>query len=107
MEKELDQEINRGEAMGIQGDKMEDLKEKALWEMSAINRNRPGTKAISEKFGLSKDEVKKLLLKLMEDARSKGNTRPLDPCYDCSTGKYLSFEEWLEDLIKRWDRLKS
>ena len=30
--------------------------------------------------------------------------KALEPCYDHSTGKYLTFEEWMNQLLKNWDK---
>lgn len=115
MKDELNHEISRGnftrtlliaESMGLQGKEMDEIKEKALWQMSAICRNPSGTKSIAQRLGVNKEEVKEILERLTKEAESKGDTKVLEPCYDYKSGKYLSFEQWLDDLIKRWDKIQ-
>jgi hypothetical protein len=90
---------------GISEEEIQDLRLKALWQMSAVYRNAPGTKSLAQQYGLSKQELRELLEKYAEEKRNEGNSKPLGPCYDISTGVYLSFEEWMEHFLKNWDRL--
>jgi hypothetical protein len=84
---------------------LRDLQFKALWQMSAEYRNAPGTRRLAQQYGLSKQEVRESLEKCAEDKRNRGNGKPLEPCCDIDTGEYLSFEKWMERLLKNWDKL--
>ena len=111
---ELRAEVERGhfaraallaEALGLALDKIQDFRTKALWQMSAVGRNAPGTKALSQQYGLSKNQLRQTLQRYAEKKRSEGDKKPLEPCYDHSTGKYLSYEEWVDNFFRKWDRL--
>lgn len=110
----LSTEIERGHfiraaleasSLGIPEEEVQDLRLKALWLMSAVYRNAPGTKKLCLQYGLSKKELKKQLEKLAESKRNEGDERPLEPCYDHNTGKYLSFEQWIDHFLRNWDKL--
>jgi hypothetical protein len=83
------------------------IRQKALWRMSAINRNAPGTKKLAKQYWLSKEELKKLLETMTKEQRKQGREEGLESRYDLGTGRYLTFEEWLDLLIKDWKRLPS
>ncbi|MBW1677779.1 MAG: hypothetical protein JRF30_10760 [Deltaproteobacteria bacterium] len=86
-------------------EELHQIRRKALWRMSAINRNAPGTKKLAEQYWLSKEEVKGFLETLAKEQRKQGNEEGLESRYDLGTGRYLTFEEWLVVLIKDWKRL--
>jgi len=111
---ELEREIERGHfsraaslavMQGLPETEIEDLRAKALWQMAAVYRNGPGTKSLAQGYGISKDELRDLLERLAREKAHAGDTKPLEPCYDLSARTHLSFEEWLEQLIKRWEKL--
>jgi hypothetical protein len=110
----LKKEIERGhfakalivaEQIGLPEEEKRNLRKKALGQMSAVYRNIYGAKHLAQEFGLSREEVKQILIEYAEDMRKEGNLKILEPCYDYSTGKYLSFEQWMEHSLKIWDRL--
>lgn len=93
-------------SLGLPEAEIKDLRCKALWQMSAIYRNALGTKILAQQYGFSKEEVRQILEQHAEKSRNRGNSKALEPCYDYSTGKYLSFEEWMDhSLLKNWSRL--
>ena len=92
-------------SLGLPEEEIRDLQLKALWQMSAVYRNAPGTKKLARQYGLSKEELGELLEKHARGSRSQGDDRPLEPCYDHSTARYLSFEEWIDQLSKNWDKI--
>jgi hypothetical protein len=111
---ELRAEIERGNfqraallatSLGVREEEIEELRVKALWQNSAVYRNALGTKRLAEDYGVSKQELREFLEKSAEEKRRQGNSKPLGPCYDLSTGRYLSFEEWMDHLLKNWDKL--
>ncbi len=86
---------------------VKDLRLKALWQMSAVSRNLPGTKNLAEQYGYSKAEVGELLRKRAAEEKEQGGYKSLEPCYDQNSGKYLAFEEWLDKLLKQWEKLST
>jgi hypothetical protein len=113
---ELRAQVDRGdfvraahmaESLGADKEELQQIRLSALWQMSALYRNAPGTKRLAEQYGLSKNEVRQVLEAHAEEQKKAGNERPLRPRYDLSTGRYLSFEEWLDHFTKSWDKLSS
>ena len=84
---------------------VKDLQEKALWQMAAVFRNAGGARVLCEQYGFSKKEAEDLLKRWAEEQQSKGDKKTLEPTYDHATGKYLTFEEWLDQFFKHWDEL--
>ncbi len=95
-----------GESLGLPEKDLRELKLKALWQMSAINRNALGTKKLVLEYGFSKEELKEFLENQTRKMREEGNDRPLQPRYDYRSDKYLSFEEWVESFFKNWNKLQ-
>ena len=91
--------------MGLPREEVQDIRVKALWEMAAVNRNAPGTKRLAQEYGLSKKELKEFLENYAEIRRREGDLKPLEPCYDISTGAYLAFEEWMDSFLKKYDKV--
>jgi hypothetical protein len=88
-------------SLGLPADELRQIQGEALWEM-AVNRNAPGTKRLARQYGISRQTLKQIFeerAKLRED----GHDKALAACYNAATGKYLSFEEWMNHLIERWD----
>ena len=83
-------------------DEIKEIQFRALWQMSAVNRNAVGTRKLAQDFGISKEELKSFLGKKAEEQRQAENERPLTPRYDHQSGKYLDFEEWMENFFKFW-----
>ena len=80
------------EEIGSPEGEKRDLRKKALGQMS-------------QEYGFSRDEVKQILAEYAEEMRKEGNLKIFEPCYDYNTGKYLSFDQWMEQYLKNWDRL--
>lgn len=111
---ELRAEIERGNfaraalvaaSLGVGEEKLRDLRLKALWQMSAVNRNGPGTKRLAQEYGFSKEEMGRILREYADKMRDEGDIKPLEPCYDNNTSKYLTYEEWLDRFLSHWDKL--
>jgi hypothetical protein len=111
---ELRAEIERGHfaraalvaaSLGVGEEELGELRLKALWQMSAVNRNGLGTKRLAQEYGFSKKELGEILRQYADTMREEGNIKPLEPCYDCKTDKYLTFEGWLDQLLRNWDKL--
>jgi hypothetical protein len=93
------------ESHGLQKEEARELQLKTLWEMAAVNRNGQGTIKLAQTYGLSKKDLRELLDSYTERERNEGNMKPLEACYDISTGKYMTFEEWKDNFFKKWDKL--
>jgi len=85
--------------LGLQPEEVTEIKFKALWQMAAVYRNAHGTKKLAQDFGVSKEELKVFLGKKADEQRQEGKARPLTPRYDYQSGKYLDFEEWIENSL--------
>jgi hypothetical protein len=92
-------------SLGVSEEEVRKSRLKALWQMSAVYRNAPGTKRLAQDYGFSKKELREFLEKHAEEKRREGDSKALEPCYDLSTGRYLSFEEWMDRFLKNWDKL--
>jgi hypothetical protein len=97
--------VNLALSAGESAEVLEDLRRKALWQMAAVFRNAAGTKILAEQYGMSKKEVEDFLRKRCEEERSKGNNKTLEPTFDHDTNQYLTFDEWLDHLVKKWGKL--
>ena len=84
---------------------VEELCEKALWQMASVFRNAGGTRVLCEEYGFSKEKAEEILRTLAEEQKNKGDTKTLEPTYDHATGKYLTFAEWLDQFLKHWEKL--
>jgi len=92
---------------GAPQEQIEQLRNEALWQISAVFRNAAGTRILAEHRGLSKKEVEDYLRKRLEEERGRGGDKILEPTFDHHTNRYLTFEEWLDFLIRKWDKLGS
>ena len=90
--------------LNISKEEFEDLVCKALWQVAGIGRNPSATKQLAQELGYSKEQVKEILLKQAKE-ESLNNKKLIGFCYDYKTGKYLSFEKWLERLMKEWNKI--
>ena len=111
--KELRAEIKRGHfvraalvaaSLGVDEQELRELRLKALWQMSAVSRNGPGTKWLAQEYGFSKKELGRALRQYAEKMKEEGDIKPLEPCYDNNTSKYLTYEEWLDRFLNNWDK---
>jgi len=91
-------------SLGLPEEEIQDLRLKALWQMSAIYRNATGTKTLAQQYGFSKEELLEFLKQQTVEKRHDGDDKSLEPCYDHATGKYLTFEEWIDQFFKSWDK---
>jgi len=94
-----------GEALGLPEEELKSLRAKAVCQMAAVYRNAHGAKSLAEQYGYSREEIKEILEEFASKIKSDGNGKALEPCYDYSTGAYMSLEEWMDHYLKIWDRL--
>lgn len=92
-------------SLGWSEDKVRELQWEALWHM-ALNRNVAGTLMLMQEYRISKSELQGYLEDRAERMRKEGENKVLAACYDLTSGKYLTFEEWLERLLKRWLKIR-
>lgn len=106
---ELNSEIERenfvraallAEQMSLPEEEIKNLCHKALGQMSVIYRNPHGMSQLARQYGVGREELKKILKEFADEMGNEGKTKPLEPRYDHNTGKYLSFEEWLDHYHK-------
>jgi hypothetical protein len=90
--------------MNHAAEEVRDLRLKALWQISAVSRNAPGAIILGRDYGLTRDQVAECLRAKAKEEKEQGAYKALEPCYDQITGKYLSFDDWLEHLLKHWDK---
>ena len=91
-------------SLGFDEQELKELRLKALWQMSAVNRNGPGTRRLAQEYGFSKKELEQSLRQCSEKMKDEGDIKPLEPCYDNNTSKYLTYEEWLDRFLSHWDK---
>jgi hypothetical protein len=93
------------EEIGLPEGEKRDLRKKALGQMSAVYRNMHGAKRHAQEYRFSREGVKQILTEYSEELRREGSLKILESCYDYNTGKLLSFDQWVEQYLKIWDRL--
>ncbi len=84
---------------------IKEIAQKALWQVGGEGRNFYATKELAEELGYTKEQLKEILVKMMEKEEKSGNKKILGACYDYSSGKYLSFDKWLERLLREWNKI--
>ena len=92
-------------SLGVGEKELRELRLKALWQMSAVSRNGLGTKRLAQEYGFSKKGLGQILQEYAEKMREEGNIKPLEPCYDYKTDKHLTFEQWLDQFVRNWDKM--
>lgn len=96
---------NLAVSLGAPQEQIEHLRKEALWQISAVFRNAAGTRILAEQQGLSKKDAEDYLRKRSEEERSRGDVKILEHTFDHHTNRYLTFEEWLDYLVRKWDKL--
>lgn len=66
----------------------------ALWQIASA-RNAPGTKRLAAQYGIPMPELRRYLEHEVNRLKERGDHKALGVSYDATTGKYLSFEDWL------------
>ncbi len=94
------------QSLNLDPDTIKKYELEALWQMAALYRNALGTKKMAQEFGISKQELARVLNQKLQEVSQKKEARELEPCYDHETGQYLDFEQWMERLFKGWSKLK-
>ncbi len=82
-------------SMGLPPNEIHDIQCEALWQ-AALERNGPGTRRLARQYGFSDEELEQVLRERAQRLGESSQGKPLAACYDARTGKYLSFEEWVE-----------
>ncbi len=94
-------------SLGLDKGTVKAYQQKALWQMAAVYRNIPGTKRLAEEFGFTREELEQILRQRFEQAQGTEEARELEPCYDQESGDYLTFEQWLERLLRNWKKIQT
>ena len=92
-------------SLGSPEENIDTLRKEALWQMSAVFRNAAGSRILADQYGMSKKAVEDFLRKRSEEEKERGNTKSLEPTFDYLTNRYLSFDQWLDQLAKKWEKL--
>jgi hypothetical protein len=74
---------------GAAEEEVRQLRLEALWQMAA-GRNGPGMRRLAQEYGMGMEELRRFLGERSAGAKDAG------ACYDAATGRYLTFEEWVE-----------
>ena len=114
IKEEFESEINRknfiralylAKELALPEEEIEQIAEKALWQVAGIGRNPYATKKLAIELGYSKDKIKQILIEQADKEKELGNKKSIGPCYDYRSGKYLTFEEWLNRFLKEWNKI--
>ena len=93
---------NMASTLGLEEDRLKDIRVKALWKMAAMNRNAPGTRVLADHYGFSKEETEHILKNCLNTEKDR---KALKSRYDPISGNYITFKEWMELFLKNWNRL--
>jgi hypothetical protein len=66
--------------------------------MAGEYRNAIALRNLAQEWGFSRAELKDLLMKAVADYED-GAERRRSVCYDTTTGKYLTFRQWVEQFL--------
>lgn len=88
--------------LGRPENEIRDLQEKALEQYVLEFRNPQGSAALAEAFGLSEEDVRRVLTRILREAQKvdqedKGKTKKR---FDVQAMDYLSLEEWIRKYFK-------
>ena len=115
MKEEIEVEIKRrnfiralylAKRLNLSEDEIREIAHKAIWQAGGIGRNPYIVRQIAQEFGYSKEEVKEILLEQAKKEEESENKKILGSCYDYRTGKYLEFKDWLQRLLKEWNKIE-
>jgi len=93
-------------SLNLNNDEIEKLRNQALCRMAALCRNAHGTKILAQSYGYSKQEVKQILEEHARQTEKSEDSRLSKACYDSSSGKYLTFVEWINHFLEKWNKLQ-
>ena len=96
--------VHLAESLNLDDEEVDNLRYKALCQMAETYRNTHGTKSLAQKYGYSKQEVKQILEDHASRVSEDGSGKPLKIRYDSSSGKYLTFEDWIIRFIEKWHK---
>ena len=88
---------------GLPEAQIRESQQRSLWETAAVNRNAIATKILAGEYGLSKEDLRRLLQELAQqkqEGEAKGKS--LKPRYDYTTNRYLDLDQWLEQFFAMW-----
>lgn len=91
--------VRVAQAMGRSAQEMKELQQKALEQFIVESRNPQGTLALAKEYGFTRDDLNKVLQKILEDARDKKIIERRQ--YDTKTMRYLNLEEWIKEHLMK------
>ena len=103
--KNFSRAVDLAASLNLSNEEIEILRHKSLCQMAGTYRNAFGTKILAQKYGYSKQDVKRILEEHASVIGQNGKRKPLKVCYDSFYGKYFSYEDWISHLIEKWHKL--
>ncbi len=82
-------------AQNVSAAELRNLRIEALWQM-ALNRNTPGLNSLALSYGIPMEEIRQLLQERCRHLSESQQSKDLGPCYDGTTGRYLTLEAWID-----------
>jgi bifunctional pyridoxal-dependent enzyme with beta-cystathionase and maltose regulon repressor activities len=87
--------VRAAELAALLGDgELRQIQLQALWQIASA-RNAPGMKRLAAQYGIPMSELRRYLKDEANQLKERGDHKALGVSYDATTGKYLSFEDWL------------
>ncbi len=72
----------------------------AIIRRMLLSRNTVAVRAVARRYQLSKDDLAAILRTIVEEQKRVGTKDRLGPTYNIRTGRYLSLEEQVAQLLK-------
>jgi len=73
----------------------------AILRRLVVARNAAAVRQVAREQGLPPQRLETTVRKLLEEQKKAGGEDRLGPRYDIQTGRYLTLEEWVEQLLKK------
>jgi hypothetical protein len=85
--------------LGCQNSEIRYLQELALKQMACEYRNGIAVRNLAREWGFSKAELESLLRVALSEQDEISDKRRLGHCYDVTSGKYLTLQQWVEQFL--------
>ncbi|MBM4041392.1 MAG: hypothetical protein FJ290_23060 [Planctomycetes bacterium] len=66
-----------------------------------LARNATAVREVARRHALSRAELEAILHRILDEQKRVGTEDRLGQRYDIRTGRYLTLEEWVTQLLKR------
>lgn len=90
--------VKIAESIGKPADEIKELQRRAIKEFIVEYRNPHGAIALAEEYHFSKEDMKRLLQEILQDAEEKKILEKRQ--YDIKTMRYLTLKEWIKEYFK-------